>query len=170
MRFSRLVAAALSLTAIAVGMGSAGAGPGVPRPSAALRSTLDQRDFVPGELIVRFRPGLGEQARSSILSDEGATLDGHLALPRTVVVRLSAGASVPTGVREFAQHSGVEYAEPNYLYRIDPTPYLNDTASYLEQAIPLDLTGELAVSSTTSSTWQRSSASISSRSIAPPIG
>jgi subtilisin family serine protease len=143
LRFSRLVAAALSLTAIAVGMGSAGAGPGVPRPSAALRSTLDQRDFVPGELIVRFKAGLGEQARSSILSDEGATLDGHLALPRTVVVRLSAGASVPTGVREFAQHSGVEYAEPNYLYRIDPTPYLNDTASYLEQAIPLDLTGEL---------------------------
>jgi subtilisin family serine protease len=45
--------------------------------------------------------------------------------------------------REFEQHSEVEYAEPNYVYRIDPTPYLNNTESYLEQNVPLNLTGEL---------------------------
>ena len=139
----RLVAAALSLAAIAVGVASSGAATGVPRPSATLKSTHQQRDIVPDELIVRFQAGLGEAARASIVRDEGATLDKRLALPRTEVIRLPTGAPVSAAAREFEQHDGVQYAEPNYLYRFDATPYLNNTASYLEQAIPLNLTGEL---------------------------
>jgi Fervidolysin N-terminal prodomain len=139
----RLVAAALSLAAIAVGVASSGAATGAPRPSPTLKSTVQQRDFVAGELIVGFKAGLGEGTRASIMREEGVTLDKRLALPETVVVRLPAGASVFPAAREFEQHSEVEYAEPNYVYRIDPTPYLNNTESYLEQNVPLNLTGEL---------------------------
>jgi subtilisin family serine protease len=143
LRFLRLVAAALSLAAIAVGVASSGAATGAPSPSVTLKSTHQQREIIPGELIVRFRAGLGEGARASIVRTEGATLEKPLALPRTMVVRLPAGASVLSAVREFEQHGGVEYAEPNYVYRINPTPYLDNTASYLEQTIPLNLSGEV---------------------------
>jgi subtilisin family serine protease len=142
LRFLRLVAAAFSLAAIAVGVASSGAATGAPRPAATLKSTHQQRDIIPGELIVRFKPALGEAARASIMRDEGATLDTRLALTRTVVLRLPAGAPVLAAAREFEHHDGVQYAEPNYLYRIDPTPYLNNTASYIEQMTPLNLTGE----------------------------
>jgi subtilisin family serine protease len=131
------------VVAFGVCVAFAGAATGTaPTPPATLSSTLQKRDFVQGELIVRFKPSLREAARASILRDEGVTLDERLSLPGTVVVKLATGASVPAAVQDFERHGDVLYAEPNYLYQIDPAAYLDNTETYLEMTSPVNLTGQ----------------------------
>jgi thermitase len=79
-------------------------------------------EFVPGEVIVRFKPGLGFQSRQSILRAESARLDNQLGLPGAGLVKLPPGESVAAAVRAFEQHADVLYAQPNYVYHADAIP------------------------------------------------
>lgn len=137
-------AALLSLSAMAVCVAYAGAASSAgSTPPATLSSALQKREFVPGELIVRFKPGLRPSARASILREEGATLRKQLPLPGAAVVRLPAGAApVAAAARDFERRADVLYAEPNYLFRVAARPYSNDSASYLDQTNSLNLTGQ----------------------------
>jgi subtilisin family serine protease len=79
-------------------------------------------EFVPGELIVRFKPGLGFQSRQRILRAENARLDKQLALPGAGLVKLPPGQSVAAAAGAFEQHADVLYAQPNYVYHSDAIP------------------------------------------------
>lgn len=79
-------------------------------------------EYVPGELIVQFKPGLRTAAETSILASEDATLEQRLAAPRSAVVRLPKGASVPAAVRSFELRAGVAGAQPNFVYRAQVIP------------------------------------------------
>jgi thermitase len=95
------------------------------RTAARLPTTLsshEDREFVPGELLVRFRPGVVESTRASVLRDEGAALEERLQLPGTVLVRLPPGQSAPAAADEFERHPEVRYAEPNRLHHLHATP------------------------------------------------
>jgi subtilisin family serine protease len=78
--------------------------------------------YVPGELIVRFEPGLRTAGQTSILASEGASLEQRLAAPRSALVRLPDGTSVPDAVRSFELRADVAGAQPNFVYRAQVIP------------------------------------------------
>jgi subtilisin family serine protease len=109
----RGVAVLLALAALA-GAAVAGAR-GAPAPAAI-------PEYVPGELLVQFKPGLRAAAQTSLLASEGASLERRLAAPHTALVRLAEGASVAAAVESFEQRADVAGAQPNYVYRAQLIP------------------------------------------------
>jgi subtilisin family serine protease len=79
-------------------------------------------DYVPGELIVQFEPGLRTAAQASVVESEGAALERRLAAPRTALVRLAEGASVGDAARSFELRADVAGAQPNFFYRAQIVP------------------------------------------------
>src|SRR5262245_19739740 len=100
--------AALACTAVATAVGASHAAGTV--------------DYVPGELIVQFKPGLRITAQASLIESAGGTLERGLAAPRTALVRLPEGASVADAVRSFELRADVAGAQPNYVYRAQIIP------------------------------------------------
>ncbi len=90
-----------------------------PRPAEPARPGLASGDFVPGELLVRFKPGRGPAA----LNELRPGIQGTEELPRLGVHRLR----VPPGheqdlIERLRRRPDVEYAQPNYVYRALFTP------------------------------------------------
>ena len=109
-----LVAAVLAafavLTALA-GASTQGDAPLAPaeaeRPAAA--------EFVPGEVIVRFRDGVSRAEQSRTVRSEGGRIDRSLTLEDTKVVQLAEGADVEAAAAELEDDPDVLSAEPNYI-------------------------------------------------------
>jgi subtilisin family serine protease len=78
------------------------------------------QEFVPGEVIVRFRPAATAAARAALLQQEKASLQRPLPLPDTVLLRLAQGRSPREAAAALRRRPEVLYAEPNWRYR-----YLN---------------------------------------------
>lgn len=137
-RWSLPVALLLCVTAAAAAApGSRGptATPLVPPGAARVASA----EFVPGELIVRFKPTVGSQARAALLKRFGASVGRNLGLPDLALVRLAAGSRVAAAAAAFARDPQILYAEPNYYRRISATP--NDTR--FGELVGLHNTGQL---------------------------
>lgn len=84
---------------------------------------------VPDELLVQFAPDSGESARESALSRVQARVLQTLR-PGLQRLALAPGLSTEAAARQLARQPGVEFAEPNAVYR--PLAVLND---------PRDLSG-----------------------------
>jgi subtilisin family serine protease len=78
--------------------------------------------FVPGELMVRFRAGVGAERRAAVRADGDARLRRSLPLPGLELLRLAPGESVRAAAAEFERDSDVLYAEPNFYYELDAVP------------------------------------------------
>jgi subtilisin family serine protease len=76
--------------------------------------------FVPGELIVQFRPGVSSAARRDALGS--ARVAGSLGAPGLTIVRLPAGASMDASSAALARDPRVAFAEPNYIYQLSAVP------------------------------------------------
>ena len=89
-----------------------------------------QVEFVPGDVIVKFRDGIAAQGISSLQAQiSGAVVNLSRvsalgsALPRTNLFRAKLDAAGTLEMaRQLAQRSDVEYAEPNYISRILKVP------------------------------------------------
>jgi subtilisin family serine protease len=114
MRLGIGVALALAL------VGASGAS-GAARETQGFQST-QARQFVPGELLVRFRPGVDRAGRAAVLQETGTTRKQWLLLPRTELLELPRGTSVEAAVRELESRPEVLYAEPNFIYQAALTP------------------------------------------------
>jgi subtilisin family serine protease len=79
-------------------------------------------DFVPGELIVRFKASARASERSETLAHRRAAVHAQLPLRGTQLVRLQPGDSVGAAAAAFERDPDVLYAEPNFLYRVERTP------------------------------------------------
>jgi hypothetical protein len=79
------------------------------------------RPHVPGELIVRFKPGLGQAARRTILGRHEAAPQHRLRAPGLELVRLDEASLAAVAV-ELEREPGVLDAQPNYIYRVSATP------------------------------------------------
>lgn len=143
--FLATFAAAATITALAAAGASAATAPSYARASAG--------EYVPGEVIVRFRAGVDATERRTTLAARGATSVEPLALARTQVVTLAEGASVEDAVRAFERDPDVLFAEPNYLYKLSAVP--NDTLLAqlwgLHQASDVDIDAPEAWDTTTGS-------------------
>jgi subtilisin family serine protease len=125
--------------AIVLFLPSSGSGAS-PRPQASLVSVRD-RTYVPGELLVRFRPGIDAADRAQVLRNAGASVKEVLSLPGLRVVRIAAGTNVQRAAEALERRPEVLYAEPNYVYRPTPDPYTDNTDSALTMVTPINLTG-----------------------------
>jgi subtilisin family serine protease len=80
-------------------------------------------NYVPGQLIVRFRGGVSHHRQDEIVDELGArilrTLDAHRG---EYLVVLSGGVSVPTAAQQFAGLQEIDFAEPNILHYINDLP------------------------------------------------
>jgi subtilisin family serine protease len=130
------IVCALAIVLFLPSAGSAGSA----EPSASLTSIRD-RAYVPGELLVRFRPGVNAADRAQVLRGAGASVKKTLPLPGLRLVRLAAGTTVERTAEALERQPEVLYAEPNYVYRLSPDPYTNNTDSALTMVTPLNLTG-----------------------------
>ena len=86
-------------------------------------------DYVPGELLVRWKPTTKASARAQALAPLGAARLAEFDFIGVERLGLS-GMSVEEGVARLALDPRVEYAEPNYLWSINRTP---DDPRYPEQ-------------------------------------
>jgi subtilisin family serine protease len=108
--------AALALIPLA---GGAGAGKGRP---LALPSVQVQREQAPGELIVRFREGVGAAEQKRTVRAEGGRIARSLLLERTKLVTLPEGQSVEEAVAALEDDPDVVFAEPNLIRHASAVP------------------------------------------------
>ncbi|MBM4130385.1 hypothetical protein FJ250_05070, partial [bacterium] len=77
--------------------------------------------YVPGEVIVKFRPGASAAAIAAIRADLGGTVKRELALTGAVCLKLT-GLEVEEAVAKYRGDPAIEYLEPNYLWQADVIP------------------------------------------------
>jgi subtilisin family serine protease len=80
------------------------------------------QDYVPGELIVRFKASADAADRTDTLAHRRAALRRNLSVPRVALVRLQQGDSVRAAVAALEHDPDVAWATPNYVYRTLLTP------------------------------------------------
>lgn len=98
--------------------------------SAALASpSFATGDFVPGEVLVKFKPGVSTQAGIATVSAMGGSVQTQLN-SNVMQVKLGAGKTVAETVASYSNDPSVEYAQPNYIYHT--TLAANDT-NYAQQ-------------------------------------
>lgn len=77
--------------------------------------------YVPGELLVKFKPGVDPLAMSRVKAVVGATTLKSF-LSKAEHWRLGPGVDVQEAIAALKLNSAVAYAEPNYYLKLDITP------------------------------------------------
>jgi thermitase len=115
---TRSISAALLAALLTLSAGPAAAALSVPRlPGGA--------ETVPGELIVKFKPGTSAQGQAAALTAVGhstiGTL-GDLGAEGWVHVRVAPGQTDAQALAAYAGDASVEFAQPNFIYRASAVP------------------------------------------------
>jgi hypothetical protein len=82
----------------------------------------DDPDYVAGQLLVGFEPGIDAAARDSLLQAEGATLLKYFDFISTTLIQLPWGTTVEQAAATFALKDGVAFAGPNFVYTTTQVP------------------------------------------------
>ncbi len=90
----------------------------------ALGQTITHQ-YVPNELILKFKPSATEAQKNAILADLGAYDVVNFARIQSKYGKIS-NASVETAIERYRSNPLVEFIEPNYVVQISETP--NDPA------------------------------------------
>ncbi len=100
--------------------------PADPSLVAAQASQGRAPEFVPGEVIVRFKPGASSASRGEIMRSANAQVNEHIV---TAAMRgrgdsegitvLRTSMNVPDAIAALQSRGDVEYAEPNWIYTTD---------------------------------------------------
>ncbi len=83
--------------------------------------------FIENEVIVKFKANSGDTIKSFAVNQLGGSIREHLTADGHSLVRLKSGQSVEEAVESYSKLSGVEFAQPNYVYRATATTP-NDTS------------------------------------------
>jgi subtilisin family serine protease len=97
--------------------------------------------YVPGEVLVKFRPEIPVAQRSGILSIYGMAVLQNLPALNACLLGVPAGYSVEEAVAAWKQNPNIEYAEPNYIVRASVTPndpFFNQQYYLYNKGGPLD--------------------------------
>jgi len=109
--------------------------PGVPPARPSIAPTVQ---FVPGELLVKFQPGIAKAELEGLLAAEGLAEKGQLAALDVHLLAVPAGQEL-TLAKTLAANPLVTYAEPNYLVDV-AIPALWDASA--AKALPPALADE----------------------------
>jgi subtilisin family serine protease len=78
--------------------------------------------YVPGEVLVKFRPTAGTQGRIVSAAARGHAVLANLDLPGWAQVRVGVGQTVEAALSSYRDDPGVETVQPNYIYRAAAAP------------------------------------------------
>jgi len=81
-------------------------------------------EYVPGELLVGYKPGVAAAEVQSLHTRIGATLARRFTFISTDYVRLPKGMTVEQAIAMYTKDGGVLYAEPNYKVKALDSPDL----------------------------------------------
>lgn len=105
---------------LAAAVAASGGGAGTARDGVSLTLKGSKRQYVPGQVVVRFRANSARTARKAALSAESATTVKRLVVPGLQLVQVD--GAVEDAVAALRRDPAVAYAEPNYLYHADAVP------------------------------------------------
>jgi hypothetical protein len=84
------------------------------------------QQYVPGEVIVKFKNTTNLQIKSQSIAAIGHTMLKNLGSTSIVHIKLKENESVEHAIHAYKNNPNVEYAQPNYIYHIFSTP--NDSS------------------------------------------
>lgn len=118
----RRVSAIVMLGSLLVGSALAGppsqAAGSSAAPQGVRKGVLSQPDFVPGELLVRFRPGISKSIRRGLHARLGATIVRTISRFGVEHVRLPHGQALDHAFQAYASDPSVALVEPNFRRRL----------------------------------------------------
>ena len=85
-------------------------------------NVLGEVEFVAGEILVKFEPGVGEEKIDKINSKHGALVRYTSPYTGTKRIGIPKGKTVPEMVKLYQAEDVVEYAKPNYICRASFNP------------------------------------------------
>lgn len=90
-----------------------------PVSSMAEKSTVRKmaQPFVPGEVLVKFKPSVSQERIDAILKESGTELIAGIKGIGVQHVRIVGKESVESVVKKLSSFQEVEFAEPNFRYR-----------------------------------------------------
>jgi general secretion pathway protein D len=77
-----------------------------------------ENTYKQGEVLVKFKEATSQARIADILSDEGASIISALKPEGLYLVKLKQGEDVRDAVKKFIRYPEVEYAEPNYVMKM----------------------------------------------------
>ena len=92
-------------------------------------------EFVPDQLLVRFRENLPPGLAAKAMADEGAVPLKYLPALDVYVLRVPPGLTVEKAVEVFSHRFDVEYAEPNYILHVADTLHAWSNKQWAPQKI-----------------------------------
>jgi thermitase len=99
--------------------------------AAAARLDGPSADQVAGEILVKFKARVSAAVQNNVLAALGDRKAAVLDQTRSIYrVTLTAGQTIPSAVAAYQADPSVEYAQPNYIYRLLAVP---DDALYGQQ-------------------------------------
>jgi serine protease len=75
-------------------------------------------DYRPGEVVVRYAPGLGRDGRAAVQRATATSIARKVVVPRTRVLKIRDGSTVAEKIAELRRRPGVLSATPNPVARI----------------------------------------------------
>ncbi len=91
-------------------------------PPAPLTATGAAAQYVPGEVLVKFRAGATIGDRQIAVTSLGHSIVAHLSQPGWAHVKVASGQTVDEALAAFQKNPSVEFAQPNYIYHAAVAP------------------------------------------------
>jgi subtilisin family serine protease len=111
------------LTTVALSIICSPLSPWATAATRPVRGFAPASDFVPGEVLVKFKRGLGLTAKASALKVAGAFASERIGSSAdTLLLRLSPGSSVENAIASLRSQGKIVFAEPNYVGHLLYTP------------------------------------------------
>jgi hypothetical protein len=85
-------------------------------------ATEERGEYVPGEVIVKFRTGVAQARIEALLRELKLEVRKSLGMGGTYLLRITDGSAVPDTIERLGALEEVEYAEPNRITRLEPPP------------------------------------------------
>jgi len=79
-------------------------------------------NYVPGEVLVKFRNAKTTAARTNIVGRLNASMEEELGDRGWARVKIPAGGTVDEAIKSFGRSADIEVVQPNYYYHLQSTP------------------------------------------------
>lgn len=79
---------------------------------------VSEKRFAEGELLIKFKEGVTDEAAREIISGKGASVIKLMEGIKVYHIRLQRGQDVEDALKEFSKIPEVQYSEPNYIIKL----------------------------------------------------
>lgn len=96
----------------------------LPAHAASFTSLASGADanYVPGEVLVKFKPAISAQERKATVAAQGHSFFASLNQPGWAQVKVGIGQTMDQALAAYQNDPNVEYVQPNYIYHATAVP------------------------------------------------